>query len=748
MILFKLIFFLALLHCNYAREINGVFNSFNSLTWDNGSNRRYRAPFWQTWNANFGWRLDGSTAQPGDSFSLFLPCVNRFLTSQEYVDLTADGVSYARCYLNSAEVFVTSSSLGCVVTNALSDNLIVSGSLSVPIVWNSGGSGNARDLECASMYTAGNNQVVFNDGVNSLTQTANFEGTTEPIDDSFRYARQIPSLSKVQAYVLAPNCANGYSNGVLGMSATGDGFQFDCSSVTTGITDRLNAWLFPTTSSSFSYRISCSRNEVKIEYQNIPRNFRPFLSAIFQTPPDQSTLVRYNIINQCVGSRNSVDSSRSTNWSPYRSENAVSEGVVILVTTKYGTASTTVVTTLPFSSGDRTKTIEVLEPIPRTTITTSYLGRTTSYDTVTGSMGNIISEIVNSPFQTTTTVTSYWTGSVTSTTTVIDLSTPVDTVIVQVPSPNPTTTVTSFWTGTTPLTRTYTNPPLNTDTVLVEEPPNPTTTLTTWWTGVRPSTELITNGPSSTDTNLVLEPRNPTTTTTIFWTGSYQTTVIRTNGPRSTDTEIRVYPRNPTTTVTTFWTGSTANTVTRTNSPQNTDTVFVQQPRNPTTTITTFGTNSNINTITRTNGPLSTDTVIVQAPRNPTTTVTTFWTGISEVRSTRTNGPLQTDTVLVQVPNNPTVTTTVFGSVATPSTTTISTGPLGTDTVVVVQPPNPTVITTIFGSVTAPSTTTITTDPLGTDSVIVQVPNNPTVTTTIFGSITVPTTQTITQGPL
>ena len=90
-------------------------------------------------------------------------------------------------------------------------------------------------------------------------------------------------------------------------------------------------------------------------------------------------------------------------------------------------------TTLPFDPNrDKTKTIEILKPIPTTTITTSYVGVTTSYLTKTAPIGETATVIVDIPYHTTTTVTSKWTGTITSTTTHTNPTDSIDTVIVQV----------------------------------------------------------------------------------------------------------------------------------------------------------------------------------------------------------------------------------------------------------------------------------------------------------------------------
>ena len=62
-----------------AKVITGVFNSFDSLTWTRAGNYAYKGPNRPTWNAVLGWSLDGTSANPGDTFTLNMPCVLNLL---------------------------------------------------------------------------------------------------------------------------------------------------------------------------------------------------------------------------------------------------------------------------------------------------------------------------------------------------------------------------------------------------------------------------------------------------------------------------------------------------------------------------------------------------------------------------------------------------------------------------------------------------------------------------------------------
>ena len=124
-----------------AKVITGIFDSFNSLTWTNAASYSYRGPANPTWTAVIGWSLDGATASAGDTFTLDMPCVFKFITDQTSIDLVADGRTYATCNLNSAEEFTTFSSVSCTVTTTMTADTKAIGTVTLPFSFSVGGSG-------------------------------------------------------------------------------------------------------------------------------------------------------------------------------------------------------------------------------------------------------------------------------------------------------------------------------------------------------------------------------------------------------------------------------------------------------------------------------------------------------------------------------------------------------------------------------------------------------------------------------
>ncbi|KGR01081.1 hypothetical protein MG3_06078, partial [Candida albicans P78048] len=464
-----------------AKTITGVFNSFNSLTWSNAATYNYKGPGTPTWNAVLGWSLDGTSASPGDTFTLNMPCVFKFTTSQTSVDLTAHGVKYATCQFQAGEEFMTFSTLTCTVSNTLTPSIKALGTVTLPLAFNVGGTGSSVDLEDSKCFTAGTNTVTFNDGGKKISINVDFERSNVDPKGYLTDSRVIPSLNKVSTLFVAPQCANGYTSGTMGFANTYGDVQIDCSNIHVGITKGLNDWNYPVSSESFSYTKTCSSNGIFITYKNVPAGYRPFVDAYISATDVNSYTLSYANEYTCAGGY-WQRAPFTLRWTGYRNSDAGSNGIVIVATTRTVTDSTTAVTTLPFDPNrDKTKTIEILKPIPTTTITTSYVGVTTSYSTKTAPIGETATVIVDIPYHTTTTVTSKWTGTITSTTTHTNPTDSIDTVIVQVPSPNPTVTTTEYWSQSFATTTTITGPPGNTDTVLIREPPNHTVTTTEYW---------------------------------------------------------------------------------------------------------------------------------------------------------------------------------------------------------------------------------------------------------------------------
>ncbi|KAI5906192.1 Agglutinin-like protein 3, partial [Candida parapsilosis] len=105
-----------------AAEISNVFQSFDSLTWENGASYRYRTPLTPSWIAQLSWKILGSNVKPGDTFTLNMPCVFKFTTTQESIDLDVGDTVYATCRFEPGDLVVAYSQLKCTASDNVKDS--------------------------------------------------------------------------------------------------------------------------------------------------------------------------------------------------------------------------------------------------------------------------------------------------------------------------------------------------------------------------------------------------------------------------------------------------------------------------------------------------------------------------------------------------------------------------------------------------------------------------------------------------
>lgn len=564
-----------------AQEISGVFTSFKSLEYEAGANyANPKAPSNPSWVATLGWNLDGDTAKAGDTFTLNMPCVFKFTTTATEIDLKVDETSYASCSFIAGEILTDYSELKCVILPTVKKSVTYNGEISFPLTFNSGGSDNPVDLKCAKLQSSGlddvKQEVTWSDGSNELSVTADFRGGKLTTDDASEIAfrnRVIPSLNKQQHYLLGGDCPNGYKSGSLGFTINTGA---DCSSAGKGITDALNAWYMPFSSSDGTFTTSCSGNEYRVDYENVPAGSRPFIS-ILSAPLNEGDNVHVTYLNTytCADSNRKQDNGRSLNWGTYQNADIDSNGglLEVIVTTSTYPGTSTQITTLPFSStGTKTIVVQVPSSIPSTdytTVTSTWTGTNTRTTTLPYSSGDTVTVEIEVPEPTTaiTTTTTTWTESTTRTTTLPYTS--GDTITVEIDVPEPTsapvaeTSVTSYWTTLTSTwtestTRTTTLPYTSGGNVTVEvdvpEPTIPITTITTTWTGTNTETTTLPYTSGETATVAIQVPSSPVpiTTVTSTWTDTTTRTITLpyTSGETIT-VEIDVpKPTTPITTVT------------------------------------------------------------------------------------------------------------------------------------------------------------------------------------------------------
>ncbi|RCK62858.1 Agglutinin-like protein 3 [Candida viswanathii] len=747
MTFFGLLLLLALVTQVVSREIVGVFTDLLSLDFQDAG-YGYRAPSNPIWYAKLSWNLDGAIHNPGDTFSLNLPGVFKFLTGQSQFAISAGGVSYATCTFQAGEQFMTFSVINCVVSDSLTANIQAYGTVAFPFSFNAGGSALEVDLVSANQFKVGTNTITFRHGNKDLSVEADFQSDPFPKAELISSGKIIPSLRKICHLLVCAECTDGYESGVLGLTTNDPAVTIDCDSVHIGATNELNPWLYPMNSESLDYTKECDAGKLLVTFKNVPAGYRPFVDTLFDSTSNAAVTLKYTNTFTCMNGEH-YDKSAYKTWAPYKNGLPDSDGAVIVVTTRTDTYSTTAVTTLPFDpEKDTTKTIEVIVPIPTTTTTTSYVGIETHYSTITATIGGTATVIVHEPVHTTTTVTTCWLGDGTTTFTDIPLYDSIATVVIQTEHTNPTVTTRGYDNIMEATSYTAFNPCGGTDTVFIAYPSNGFTTRTTFSPVEELTTYTETDTHGGTDTVVVVYPHNAVTTTTTIEGVEELTTYTRTDTHGGTDTVVVVYPPNSFTTRTTFSPVEELTTYTETDTHGGTDTVVVVYPHNAVTTTTTIDDVEELTTYTQTDTHGGTDTVVVVYPPNSFTTRTTF-SPVEELTTyTETDTHGGTDTVVVVYPHNAVTTTTTIEGVEELTTYTQTDTHGGTDTVVVVYPPNSFTTRTTFSPVEELTTYTETDTHGGTDTVVVVYPHNAvTTTTTIEGVEELTTyTQTDTHG--
>ncbi|KAA8904048.1 hypothetical protein DIURU_002000 [Diutina rugosa] len=349
----------ALVSLTSAKEVSGVFTSLDSVKFEPGANYLYDTPNSASWKATVSWKIEGSKYSAGDTFTLNMPGVKRFIMDETEVDLKVGSSTYAKCKPFNGLNIVAFSQLQCTMTDTVTSSTVAYGQASFPVAFCNGGSSGNVDLECAKLWHKGSNTITFEDG-KPLTTTANFEAA--PYDSRLVYSRST-SVDQPQAanFLRGGVCEQGYRSGTIGMIVN----NIDCSNVDFGFSNDLNDWSYPKSETEqFPHQISCSRTQVTVSYQNVPKGYVPYI--VVKTSYANSDRVQYINRYQCQNSIFTNRNERVVNWTPYQGSNPNGNGMAEVVTTTTWTGTTTDVTTLPWKSTNGA-TITVLVKVPDTT---------------------------------------------------------------------------------------------------------------------------------------------------------------------------------------------------------------------------------------------------------------------------------------------------------------------------------------------------------------------------------------------
>jgi hypothetical protein len=508
---FLAILFLLLSVVN-GKLITGIFTSIDSIVHSGGLQYYSAAPINPSWIVSMSWAFDGDMVAPGDNFNLNMPCVFKFTTAATSINLVAGSRAYATCTFAPGELVVPYSQLNCVILPTVQAKTRYRGQISFPVTFNIGYSTSSVDLTCASRFSTGLNSVIntvtFNDGSNSFSTTANFQGgqiqSSNP-NSILYYNKIIPSLNKQQQYLLAGACPNGYVSGTIGMTISNG---IDCKTAVQAMTNNLNTWYFPISATVATFSFQCSANQFTVTYKNIPAGYRPFISVF--TSPQNGQVVRITYTNTylCALSTNPTDNSLYVDWGIFSNAGTDSNGAIdaTVITSSWG-LTTTGITTLPFTSGG-TKTIVVQVPTPSkpvVTITTTWDKPTTETTTLPFTRRGTKTIVVQvpTPSEPVVTVTTTWDKPTTETTTLPFTSGGTKTIVVQVPTPSePVVTVTNTWYQSTTDTTTLPFSSGGTKTIVVQVSSSEFSIK--FWNSTIPQSKFITVTTSSHGSNGIM----------------------------------------------------------------------------------------------------------------------------------------------------------------------------------------------------------------------------------------------------
>ncbi|RLV92894.1 Agglutinin-like protein 1 [Spathaspora sp. JA1] len=429
--LLPLILFPLLFSFVTSEHITKVFKSFESLKFSE-SEYSFLGPGLASWIADLIWELDGSWMKPGDTFTLNMPCVFKFTTPEQSIHLTANSTDYANCIFSPGDISYAYSELKCVLLPTVNQSTKAIGKISIPLTFNPGYSSLEIDVQCSKIFHHGVNTVSFYDGDNVLSTETTFTGGSSTVATTIIYSlRTIPSINKQQQYLLQGSCPRGHVQGLLGIRILGGTGSIDCSSMRTYATNSLNAWYYPKNIYSYQYEWDCKSQVVSFLYSNMPAGYRVFLEGYINRIEGVQLQVEYVNKFICQGLTPTFDGSKTVSWEPYSDIKVVAKDLD--VTTRTWTGSTTQMSTMSYEQSDQTISVVVEVPIPTTTITSSYIGISTSFTTYTVDPGATATVIEYEPVHEIITETSCWDNEETVTSTLIDPDWATDTVLIVTP---------------------------------------------------------------------------------------------------------------------------------------------------------------------------------------------------------------------------------------------------------------------------------------------------------------------------
>lgn len=285
-------------------NVDGIFNKINALLPPEGKFLES-----SSWNASVDWAIDGSKVKKGDTFSLTMPHVYKIFSVSESLDLIAHEEAFASCELLSGDNGKGSSSLKCTATGAVA-GVKVSGTIEFGLIFDVGFSAAKVSLDAANCFKAGKNLITWTDGLKKLSTEIEISRSSQKLfskDNSYFSLRKLVSGDKNEHLFVGPKCSSDGMHGSLEIQNKNKHVDFDCSSLETSFSGRLNDFFFPAKAGipkGAKIEVqSCNKEKAVVNFLGTPANNRPFLNVLAALPQSEGLiLVTYLYKGQCNGS--------------------------------------------------------------------------------------------------------------------------------------------------------------------------------------------------------------------------------------------------------------------------------------------------------------------------------------------------------------------------------------------------------------------------------------------------------------
>ncbi|ODV81080.1 uncharacterized protein CANTADRAFT_99419 [Suhomyces tanzawaensis NRRL Y-17324] len=290
-----------------AKQIEGVFTSFDSIQLSAIPEVQFPTPATPSHLLHFSWEMNSTFASPGDKFVLRMTCVYSVTLGKDTFELIAEGKTYAICSITNAELSDRISLLDCTVTDEINNGDVVEGRAFIPVTFNIGGRASPFDEECALRIIPGSvpvDSLAFGTGNHSISTATNFIGVPESGNDASDVSsivRYVPSTDNFDGYAVGPSrCLVGSTFNEFTLMVPGA--NIDCDSVKVHVTDAFNIWGLPAIHYEEEIYSECSSERIYVRTEaTLGKGVTPFVEYKFTKPG--TDIIQTSLVAHTVGSR-------------------------------------------------------------------------------------------------------------------------------------------------------------------------------------------------------------------------------------------------------------------------------------------------------------------------------------------------------------------------------------------------------------------------------------------------------------